>query len=104
MRLDQDDEDADDLWYEPTPSRQVEYQPPTARDIGIAAVKAILDRLGPAPVEPGGGGAYREHLLNPPPGPGDTACACVACQRLAEFCKTMPIDQAVARTLEGLRR
>lgn len=100
MRTELDHED-DDCWYEP-PHEEVPRQ--RLAEIAQAACKTILDRLGPAPVVAGGGGAYREHLENPPSGPGDAACACPACTRFAELRATMPFEAAIAQALRGIGR
>ena len=104
MRLEADDygdEERESYWYEPP---RPEARRETVRDVARAACKTILDRLGPAPLVAGAGGAYREHLENPPPGPGDVPCACVACVRFAELKATTPYEAALAQTLKELRR
>lgn len=97
----EDDDDVRSNWYEPPRPEDRRESP---RDAGKSAVKALLEKFGPAPLLPGAGGAYREHLLNPPKGPADAPCACVACQRVAELSKSMSQEQAIARAVEGLRR
>jgi len=104
MRLDpEDDDDRDDRsnWYEPP---RPEDRRETPREAGRSAVKALLEFLGPAPLQADAGGAYREHLLAPPMGPDGAPCACIACQRVAELAQSMSKEQAITRVLEGLRR